>query len=84
IFADEKVNPAISANLGALVGKTLWLEQLKAIGLTIALSVVGSIVIAYAVKMVLGLRTSELVEEQGLDIHDHGEEGYADFQIMIR
>ncbi|MDH4201250.1 MAG: ammonium transporter, partial [Spirochaetia bacterium] len=45
IFADEKVNPAISANLGALVGKTLWLEQLKAIGLTIALSVVGSIVI---------------------------------------
>ncbi|MDH4262740.1 MAG: ammonium transporter [Spirochaetia bacterium] len=84
IFADEKINSAISTNLGSLVGKTLWIEQLEAIGLTITLSVVASIVIAYAIKFAIGLRVSELVEEQGLDIHDHGEEGYADFQIMIR
>lgn len=84
IFADAKVNPAISANLGPLLGKTLWLEQLKAMGLTIGIAIVGTIAIAYLVKALVGLRPSELVEEQGLDIHDHGEEGYADFQIMIR
>ncbi|MDH4200294.1 MAG: ammonium transporter [Spirochaetia bacterium] len=84
IFADDKINPAISVHLGELVGKTLWIEQLKAMGLTIVVSVVGSVVAAYVVKIAMGLRTSNLVEEQGLDIHDHGEEGYADFQIMIR
>jgi len=84
IFADEKVNPALSANLHELVGKTLWIEQLKAIALTIGLSAAASIIIAYAIKRVIGLRVPEIVEEQGLDIHDHGEEGYADFQIIIR
>jgi Amt family ammonium transporter len=84
IFADANVNPALAANLGDLIGKSLWIEQLKAIVLTIILSTTGTAVIAYVLKMVIGLRPSELVEEQGLDIHDHGEEGYADFQITIR
>ena len=84
IFADPEINPAILTNLADLAGKTLWLEQLKAMGITIVISVAGSATIAYVVKFVTGLRASEIVEEQGLDIHDHGEEGYADFQIMIR
>ena len=37
---------------------TLWLEQLKAIGLTLCLAVVGTMVIAYTVKAVMGLRAS--------------------------
>jgi Amt family ammonium transporter len=51
-------------------------EQLKAIGITLALAVVGTIVIAFIVKAILGLRVSEEVETIGLDLVEHGEEGY--------
>jgi ammonia channel protein AmtB len=54
-----------------------WIEQIKAIGVTLALAIVGTIVIAYIVKAVLGgLRPSEEVEVAGLDLAEHGEEGY--------
>ena len=53
----------------------VW-EQLKAVGVTIVLSVVGTVVIAFIVKALVGLRPTEEVEIQGLDINEHGEEGY--------
>jgi Amt family ammonium transporter len=56
----------------------LWLEQLKAIGITLVLSIVATLVIAYFVKAVIGLRPVAEVERQGLDINEHGEEGYID------
>ena len=55
----------------------LWLEQVKAIGVTLVLSIVATVVIAYIVKAFVGLRPSAEVERQGLDINEHGEEGYA-------
>jgi Amt family ammonium transporter len=54
----------------------LWIEQAKAIGITLALSVVATVVIAFIVKAVIGLRPTSEVESQGLDIADHQEEGY--------
>jgi Amt family ammonium transporter len=54
----------------------LWIEQVKAIGITLVLAVVGTVVIAYVVKAVMGLRPTEDVELAGLDISEHGEEGY--------
>ena len=54
----------------------LVFEQLKAVGITIALAVVGTTIIAYVVKAVVGLRPSEEVETVGLDLAEHGEEGY--------
>ena len=59
-----------------LVGNGLWMEQLKAMTLTIILAVVGTAIIAYIVKAVIGLRPTEEVERQGLDLAEHGEEGY--------
>ena len=56
----------------------LWVEQAKAIGLTLVLSIVATVVIAYLVKAVTGLRPTPEAESQGLDITDHGEEGYLD------
>ncbi len=54
----------------------VW-EQIKAIGLTLVLAIVGTTVIAYIVKAVLGgLRPSPEVETAGLDLAEHGEEGY--------
>jgi len=58
------------------VGNGLWLEQLKAMGLTIALAAVATTVIGYALKATIGLRPNEEDEEIGLDLSDHGEQGY--------
>jgi Amt family ammonium transporter len=75
-LATSKVNPNLDTNLKGIVGHTLWLEQLKAIGVTLSLAVVMTFVIAFIVKAVLGLRASEEVETVGLDLAEHGEEGY--------
>jgi Amt family ammonium transporter len=73
-------NGNLSNFLGAYVTNSkmqplVW-EQLKAIGLTLVLAVVGTTIIAFVVKAVIGLRPSEEVETSGLDLAEHGEEGY--------
>jgi Amt family ammonium transporter len=75
-LATSEVNGNLNTNLGQLVGKTLWLEQLKAMGVTIAMALAGTAVLAYALKAILGLRPDADNEEQGLDNLDHGESGY--------
>ncbi|HET7535759.1 MAG TPA: ammonium transporter, partial [Candidatus Didemnitutus sp.] len=77
VLATADVNANLNTNLKTIVGSTLWIEQVKAIGVTLVLSVVGTAVIAYAVKALLGLRPQTEKEQQGLDLADHGEEGYA-------
>ena len=82
IFATAVVNPNLLASvakrngLATVVGHTLWLEQLKAMGITIALAVIGSAIIAAVVRATIGLRIAPEIERQGLDINIHGEEGY--------
>ncbi len=56
---------------GGLVG-----QQLMAIGVTLAISIIGTIVIAFVLKAIMGLRPTAEVETMGLDITEHGEEGY--------
>jgi len=75
-FATPEVNANLSTNLAGVVGKSLWLEQLKAIGFTMTLSIGATVVIAYAIKAVIGLRPDAEDEEVGLDLADHGEAGY--------
>lgn len=76
-LATPSVNGNLNTNLKDIVGKSLWLEQIKAIGVTLVLAIVGTIVIAYIVKLALGgLRPTEEVEVAGLDLAEHGEEGY--------
>jgi Amt family ammonium transporter len=62
--------------LAKIVGHMLWLEQLKAIVITIALALIGTSVIALVVRATIGLRITPEIERQGLDINLHGEEGY--------
>ncbi len=71
VFADESVNSVVGPLKAGLV-----VEQLKAVVITIVWSVVATAFIAYALKAVMGLRASPEVERQGLDINEHGEEGY--------
>jgi Amt family ammonium transporter len=54
----------------------LVFEQIKAICLTLVLAIVGTVVIAYIVKAVVGLRPTPEIETAGLDLAEHGEEGY--------
>jgi len=80
VLARNVANPNLATNLKDYVKdaafQPLVFEQIKAIVLTLLLAVVGTTVIAFAVKAVLGLRPSEDVEIGGLDVADHGEEGY--------
>ena len=80
MLARNTANANIATNLKAYVtdslGQPLVVEQLKAIGITLVLAIVGTVVIAYVVKAVIGLRPSEEDESQGLDLAEHGEEGY--------
>jgi Amt family ammonium transporter len=84
-LANGQPNPgAVNGNLAMNIdryinGHMLWLEQLKAIGVTLLLAVVGTTIIAYIVKAVVGLRPSEEMESVGLDLVEHGEEGYHGF-----
>jgi Amt family ammonium transporter len=75
-FATAGANGNLNANLKDLVGRTLYVEQLKAIGITLVLAVGATAILAYLVKAVTGLRPSPEIEAQGLDINEHGEEGY--------
>ena len=75
-LATPDVNPNLNINLAGIVGKTLWIEQLKAMGLTLVFSVVATTVLGFALKALLGLRPAVDAEEQGLDDADHGEAGY--------
>src|SRR6185312_1281573 len=79
-LARNAANGNLATNLKAYVTDSVfqplvW-EQLKAIGVTLALAIVGTVVIAFIVKAVVGLRPSEEAETIGLDLADHGEEGY--------
>ena len=77
LLATPDANANLNTNLKDIIaGNTLWLEQLKAMGLTLVLSLVGTAIIGYALKATVGLRPSAENEEAGLDVSDHGERGY--------
>jgi len=79
-LARNAANANLATNLKDYVKDTafqpLVFEQVKAIVLTLLLAVVGTTVIAFALKAVMGLRPSEETEVGGLDLAEHGEEGY--------
>ncbi|MFM8327724.1 MAG: ammonium transporter, partial [Pirellulaceae bacterium] len=83
IFATASVNANLTGAYAVengldkiLAAGTLWLEQLKAMGVTIVLSVVATLVIAKIIDAVIGLRPSPDTEDIGLDLVEHGEAGY--------
>src|SRR3954470_23593960 len=72
IFATASVNGNLNTNLKDVVGKSLWIEQLKAIGFTLVLAIVATVIIAFILKAIIGLRPTAEQEQQGLDLTDHG------------
>jgi Amt family ammonium transporter len=75
-LATPDANPNLKTNLSGIVGNSLWLEQIKAVGLTIGTAVAGTTVLGVLIKVTIGLRPDADTEEEGLDQTEHGEAGY--------
>jgi Amt family ammonium transporter len=85
ILATASVNPALGAGnpaaranglADAVAHGSQWRDQILAMGVTLAMAVVMTSIIAFALKATFGLRPTVEVERQGLDVTEHGEEGY--------
>jgi len=83
VFATRAVNPVFTNGRGQALAVGLidgnphqMLNQLVAVAISWTLSIVGSLVILKVVDAVVGLRISADDEVQGLDLSQHGEEGY--------
>ena len=74
IFASNAINPIGS---GLLEGnsKQFW-NQVIGVGISWTIAIVGTLIILFLVDKTIGLRVSEDHEIQGLDLSQHGEEGY--------
>jgi Amt family ammonium transporter len=75
ILTGVLASPDANSVVGGLK-EGLLLNQFKAIAVTLVLSVVGTAIIAFFVKAIIGLRPAEEIEIAGLDLAEHGEEGY--------
>ncbi len=83
VFASRVINPIFkdaqgnALPVGMLDGNyhQMW-NQLVGVGVAIALAIVGTFVILKVVDAVVGLRVSSEHEVEGLDLTQHGEEGY--------
>ena len=60
----------------AYVLSTQVMAQVKGVCVTILWSLVGSAIVFLLIKLVFGIRASKEVEEDGLDISEHGERAY--------
>jgi Amt family ammonium transporter len=79
IFANSVINPIFGTGkaTGALEGNPhQLLNQLVGVAIAWSLSIVGTLIILFIVDKLIGLRVSEDDEREGLDLSQHGEEGY--------
>ena len=79
LFATKAINAAFGKDVptGAIDGH--WgqlLNQLAGVGIAWTISIVGTLVLLFVVDKVIGLRVSADQESAGLDLSQHGEEGY--------
>jgi Amt family ammonium transporter len=79
IFANSAINPIFGSGkaTGFLEGNRGQVFN-QAVGVAVAwsLSIVGTLMILFVVDKLMGLRVSEEDERTGLDLSQHGEEGY--------
>jgi Amt family ammonium transporter len=79
VFAASVINPVYGKGVptGAIDGH--WsqvLNQLTGVGIAWSISIVGTLVLLFLVDKTLGLRVTAEHENTGLDLSQHGEEGY--------
>jgi len=80
VLATSVINPIFGKNVptGGVDGH--WAQvgrQLAGVGIAWGISIVGTLVLLFIVDKTVGLRVSREDEIAGLDLSQHGEEGYA-------
>ncbi|HEU5341656.1 MAG TPA: ammonium transporter [Edaphobacter sp.] len=78
-FASSAINPIFGAGKATGFFEGNWrqpLNQLVGVAIAWGLSIVGTLIILFLVDKLVGLRVSEDDEREGLDLSQHGEEGY--------
>lgn len=83
LFTQKSINSAAAWD-GLVFGDVnLFLRQLAAIGITIVVAVVGTLVACGIASLITkGIKVSKKDEELGLDISEHGETAYPAFNGM--
>ncbi len=83
LFAQTSLNSAVKWD-GLVYGEwTLFLKQLEAVGITILIAIVGTLVAIGIAKLITkNIRVSAKDESIGLDISEHGESAYPAFNGM--
>ena len=83
VFASSLINPIFKDANGNVLPSGLLegnahqvINQLVGVAIAWVLAIVGTLVLLKIVDAVIGLRVSEEEETQGLDLSQHGEEGY--------
>jgi Amt family ammonium transporter len=78
VFATTQVNPGAADGLyyDASGGAKLLIGQIVATVVTWVFAAVGTLILLKVLDATMGLRVSEQEELQGLDVNEHGEEGY--------
>jgi Amt family ammonium transporter len=83
VFASSAINPIFKDAQGNALGSGLLdgnahqlLNQLVGVLIAWAIAIVGTLVILKIVDVTIGLRVPDEHEIQGLDLSQHGEEGY--------
>ena len=79
IFANSVINPILGAGkaTGVLEGNAhQLLNQVVGVSIAWGLAIVGTLIILVIVDKTMGLRVSAEDEDAGLDLSQHGEEGY--------
>jgi ammonium transporter, Amt family len=80
IFATKKVNPITVVDEGLLYSGNFSLlgKQVLATIITYVIAAVGTFIIIKGLSLVMEIRVNPEAEYQGLDINEHGEEGYGE------
>jgi len=79
LFARSVINPVFGAGkaTGFFEGNRMQVvHQLAGVAIAWGLAIVGTLIILFIVDKLMGLRVSEDAEREGLDLSQHGEEGY--------
>ena len=84
VFATKAINPILHDASGNAIGLSLIEGNVRQFGnqmvgtlIAWVLAIVGTLIILKVVDLVVGLRVTAEHEIQGLDLTQHGEEGYS-------
>ncbi|HKI68531.1 MAG TPA: ammonia permease, partial [Verrucomicrobiae bacterium] len=81
LLGDKAIAKAVAGVDIASRGAQTWI-QIKGIFWVGVFTLIASLIFWYIIKAVMGLRVTEEEEIEGLDIGEHGNEAYPNFQPM--